>query len=149
MGNRIELAVEADVSHATGTAERDNALALIGRHTPRRRVTLAADKLLDVEGFVTALRARRVTPHIAVDGRISRVGAIRRTAVDRRIMLHLGVPSRLRLGRRIEKIFDWAKTAGGVAKVNVRGLAKIRAVFTFAIAADNLIRIPKLLKAPT
>jgi hypothetical protein len=32
--------------------------------------------------------------------------------------------------------------------VKVRGLAKVRAVFVFALAAYNLVRLPKLL-APT
>ena len=40
-----------------------------------------------------------------------------------------------------------SKTTGGVAQVKVRGLAKVRAVFTFAILAYNLVRIPKLLAA--
>lgn len=33
------------------------------------------------------------------------------------------------------------------AQVKVRGLTKVRAVFTFAILAYNLVRIPKLLAA--
>jgi hypothetical protein len=40
-------------------------------------------------------------------------------------------------------------TAGGVAEVKVHGLAKVQAVFTFAILAYNPVRIPKLLGAPT
>jgi hypothetical protein len=43
MENRNGLA--ADVSHAAGTAERDTALAFIGRHTPRR-ITLAPTSCL-------------------------------------------------------------------------------------------------------
>jgi hypothetical protein len=66
MENRNGLAVDADVSHATGTAERDSTLAFIGRHNPRRRITLAADKLFDVEGFVKDLRpAPRRSPSMA------------------------------------------------------------------------------------
>ena len=42
-------------------------------------------------------------------------------------------------------MFGWTKATGGVAQVKVRGLAKVRAVFTFAILAYNLVRIPKLL----
>ena len=34
---------------------------------------------------------------------------------------------------------------GGLAQVKVRGLAKVRAVFVFAIAAYNIVRLPKLL----
>ena len=148
MENRNGLAVEADVSHATGTAERDSALALIDRYRWHgRRITLATDKLFDVEGFVAGLRARKVTPHIAIDGRISKLGVIRKTSVDGRTTHHPGYAASLRIRKRIEEIFGWAKITGGGAKVKVRGLAKVRAVFTFAIAAYNLIRIPKLLAA--
>ena len=37
---------------------------------------------------------------------------------------------------------------GGLAQVKVRGLAKARAAFVFALAAYNLVRLPKL-PAPT
>jgi hypothetical protein len=46
-------------------------------------------------------------------------------------------------------VFGWIKTTGGVAQVKVRGLAKVQTVFIFAILAYNLVRIPKLLEAPT
>lgn len=148
MENRNGLAVEADVSHATGTAERDTALQLVDRHNPQgRRITLAADKLFDVESFVTGLRSRNITPHITIDGRISKTGRVRKTSIDGRTTRHPGYAISLRCRKRIEEIFGWAKTVGGGAKVKVRGLAKVKAVFTFAIAAYNLIRIPKLIAA--
>ena len=34
---------------------------------------------------------------------------------------------------------------GGVTQLKARGLAKVRAVFVFAIAAYNIVRLPKLL----
>ena len=37
------------------------------------------------------------------------------------------------------------KTIAGVAKVKVRGLPRVRFKFTFAMAAYNLIRMPRLL----
>jgi hypothetical protein len=46
MENRHGLAVGGIVSHATGTAERKTALALISRHRRGRRITLDADKVL-------------------------------------------------------------------------------------------------------
>jgi hypothetical protein len=42
-------------------------------------------------------------------------------------------------------VFGWIKAQAGFDQVKVRGLAKAAAVFTFAVAAYNLIRIPKLL----
>ena len=50
---------------------------------------------------------------------------------------------------RIEEQFGWIKAAAGLGKVKVRGLGKVDAVFTFAVAAYNLVRIPKLLEHPT
>lgn len=150
MENRNGLIVDAEVSHATGTAERDTALKMICRSRQgNRRVTLAADKLFDTEGFVTGLKARKVTPHIAIDGRVSKLGAIRKTAVDGRTTRHPGYALSLRRRKRIEEAFGWAKTTGGAAKLKVRGLAKANAVFTFRMIAYNLIRIPKLIAAAT
>jgi hypothetical protein len=145
MENRNGLAVDADVSHATGTAERDSTLAFIGRHNPRRRITLAADKLFDVEGFVKDLRAR--TPQIAIDGPLSKLGVVRKTSVDGRTTRHPGYAGSLRVRKRIEEIFGWAKPTSGIAKGKLRGLARVKAVFSFAIAASNLIRIPNLIAA--
>ncbi len=83
MENRNGLAVQA--------AKRGTASQLIDRHAPQvRRVTLTADQLVDVESFVTGLRARKVTPHIAIDGRISNMGVVRKTSVDGRTTHHPG-----------------------------------------------------------
>ena len=69
MENRNGLAVGGDVTRARGTAERDTALDLIDSHRQgRRRITVGGDKGFDVEGFVYALRERKITPHIAIDG---------------------------------------------------------------------------------
>jgi hypothetical protein len=75
MENRHGLAVGGGVSQATGTAERKTALELIdGRGRARRRITLGADKAYDVTQFAHDLRGRSVTPHIAIDGHLSKTG---------------------------------------------------------------------------
>jgi transposase len=145
MENRHALAVEAALTHATGTAEREAALAMLGRRKPRRRITLGADKAYDVTAFVEDLRQRQVTPHVAIDGRVSKRGVGRRTAVDGRTTRHVGYGISQVCRKRIEEVFGWIKAQAGFAKVKVRGCAKAEAVFTFAVAAYNLIRIPKLL----
>jgi len=154
MENRNGLAVAGTVTHATGTAEREAALALIDWPRRRRlrrairragRVTLGADKAYDVSGFVAALRQRAVTPHIAINGRISKHGVVRTTAVDGRVTRHPGYAISQVIRKRVEEIFGWDKSVGGLAQVKLRGLAKVKALFTFALAAYNLIRLPKLL----
>jgi transposase/IS5 family transposase len=147
MENRHGLAVGGEVTHATGTAERAAALDLVDRHGAAGRITLGGDKGYDVAAFVEALREREVTPHIAVDGHVRKSGRPRKTAIDRRTTRHLGYAISQLVRHRIEEIFGWSKATGGLAQVKLRGLAKVRALFTFGLAAYNLIRIPKLLAA--
>lgn len=46
---------------------------------------------------------------------------------------------------RIGKVFGWVKTVAGHRKSRFRGTARVGWAFTFATAAYNLIRLPKLL----
>ena len=148
MENRNALIVDAQVTHATGTAEREAALAMIDRSRKgNRRVTLGADKLFDAASFVTALKARAITPHVAVNGSVSKHGKVRTTAVDGRTTRHPGYAISQRIRKRIEEAFGCAKTIGGIAKLKVRGLARADAAFTFRMIAYNLVRIPKLIAA--
>jgi transposase len=149
MENRHGLAVGGGVSQATGTAEREKALELIdGRRHRRRRITLGADKAYDTQ-FVHDLRDRSVTPHIAIDGHLSKTGKRRKTAVDGRTTRHAGYDISQRCRKRIEEVFGWIKSSAGLAKVKLRGRERVDAAFTLALAAYNLIRLPKLLRAAT
>jgi transposase len=147
MENRNGLAIDATLTRATGTAEREAALAMLDRRKTDRRITLGADKAYDVVAFIEDLRSRKVTPHIAINGRVSKHGVVRRTAVDGRTTRHSGYDVSQVCRKRIEEVFGWIKAQAGRAKLKVRGCAKAKAVFTFAVAAYNLIRIPKLLAA--
>lgn len=153
MENRNGLAVGAVVTHATGTAERAAALDLVDAHRPMdesgnaRRITLAGDKGFDVAEFVDDLRERKVTPHIAVQDHLTKTGKRRKTRIDGRTTRHSGYEASLRIRKRIEEIFGWAKTCAGQAKTKYRGRKRVEASFTLAIAAYNLIRLPKLLGA--
>ncbi len=147
MENRSGLVVDAELTRATGTAEREAALALLDRRPTRRRVTLGADKAYDVTDFVKELRTRRVTPHIAVNGSVSKHGVVRKTEVDGRTTRHPGYAISQVIRKRIEEAFGWAKTVAGMRKTRHRGLAKVGWQFTLAMAACNLIRLPKLLAA--
>jgi len=149
MENRHGLAVVGGVTQATGTAEREAALDLVGRHRAgSRRITLGADKAYDVRQFVTDLRARAVTPHIAIDGHVRKSGTPRATAIDRRTTRHAGYVASQRCRKRIEEVFGWIKSSAGLAKVKLRGRDRVDATFTLALAAYNLIRLPKLLAVP-
>jgi len=146
MENRNGLAVDAMLTRATGTAERQAALAMLARRKRAGRITVGADKAYDVTAFVEDLRGRKVTPHIAINGAVSKRGVVRRTAVDGRTTRHAGYGISQICRKRIEEVFGWIKAQAGFAKLKVRGCVKAEAVFTFAVAAYNLIRIPKLLE---
>ena len=148
MENRNGLAVTGDVTQASGTAERATALDLVDGYRPgKRRITLGGDKGFDVESFVQDLRERNITPHIAIDGHLTKTGKRRKTAIDQRTLRHPGYAISQCCRKRIEEVFGWIKTTGGLAQVKVRGLAKVQAGFIFAVVAYNLVRIPKLLEA--
>lgn len=149
MENRHGLAVHGEVTHATGTAEREAALGWVDRRQAKRRITLGADKAYDVAAFIAALKERNVTPHVAVNDSVrTDTDRPRRTALDRRTTRHPGYGISQRIRKRIEEIFGWTKAVSGLAQVKLRGLAKVNAAFIFGLAAYNLIRLPKLLKAP-
>jgi transposase len=148
MENRHGLAVDGGVTQATGTAEREAALAMLDRRRGRRRITLGADKAYDVRQFIGDLRARRITPHVAIDGHVRKSGKPRATAIDGRITRHPGYAVSQRCRKRIEEVFGWIKGSAGLAKVKLRGCAKVDAAFTLARVAYNLIRLPKLRAAP-
>ena len=148
MENRHGLAVGGGISQATGTAERETALELVdGHYRGRRRITLGADKAYDVTQFVHDLRDRLVTPHIAIDGHVSKTGKHRKTAIDARTTRHAGYDISQCCRKRIEEVFGWIKSAAGLAKVKLRGRERVDAACTLALTAYNLIRLPKLLGA--
>ena len=106
-----------------------------------RRITIGGDKGFDTQDFVAEMREINVTPHVAQNDRG------RRSAIDGRTTRHPGYAVSLRIRKRIEEAFGWAKTVAGLRKARHRGLPKIDWQFTFAMAAYNLVRLPKLLAA--
>ena len=73
----------------------------------------------------------------------------RRSAIDRRTTRHPGYASSQRIRKRIEEAFGWIKSVAGMRRTKLRGLARVDWAFTFAAAAYNLVRVPKLLTATT
>jgi transposase len=141
MENRSGLVVDAELTRASGHAERLAALAMLDRLPTTGPATLGADRGFDARDFVTELRERRVTPHIA------RNTSGRRSAIDGRTTRHEGYAQSQRARKRIEEAFGWIKTIAGQARTRLRGLERVRWTFTLAAAAYNLIRLPKLIEA--
>lgn len=142
MENRNGLLVDFRVAAATGTAEREVALAMIDNElVGQRRITLSGDKGYDTRDFVRACRDRRVTPHVAQN--TSR----RRSAVDRRTTNHPGYAVSQRIRKRVEEIFGWMKAIGGFRRTRFHGVERTQLAGYFVGAAYNLLRMAKLLAA--
>ena len=65
MEHRHRLGVDTRVTQATGTAEREAALAMAEANPGQQRVTLGADTNDATRDCVRERRERRVTPHVA------------------------------------------------------------------------------------
>jgi hypothetical protein len=138
MENRHGLVVRPTVTQASGTAERDAALGLIETLPGSHRITLGGDKNYDTREFVDSLRRMNVTPHVAQND------TNRRSAIDDRTTRHPGYAVSMRKRKRVEEIFGWLKTVALMRKTRHRGLMRVDWMFTFAVAAYNLVRMRKL-----
>ena len=146
MENRNGLAVAGLVTRASGMAERAASEEMLEKKaSPHTRITVGADKAYDVGEHVARLRAKNITPHIAVNAYVTKTGTARKTSIDGRTTRHRGYA--LSQGQRtmIECLFGWGKQHGTMRKTKHRGVARVAADFLLNLISYNLIRIPKLL----
>jgi transposase len=144
MENRHGLLVDFAVTTATGTAERDSVPVLLdgARRRGLRPRTLGADKSYDTVDCVAAIRARRVTPHVAQHT------TRRRSAVDGRTTCWPGYALSQRARKRVEEVFGWMKTIGGFRRTRYRGVERTGFLGYLVAAAYNLVRLSNLLARP-
>ena len=140
MENRNGLIVDIELTQATGTAEREAALRMLDRleRKGQGRVTLGADKGYDTREFVSELRQRKVTPHVAQNQ------SGRRSAIDGRTTSWGGYKVSQKLRKRVEEIFGWTKTVGGGRKLRYVGLEPNQLWAGLTGAAYNLVRIVRI-----
>jgi len=138
MENRNGLVVDVETMQADGTVERDAAVVMIASLPGDDQVTVGADKGYDTKGFVADVRALNATPHVAQK---------KHSAVDGRTTRHEGYQISQVKRKRVEEIFGWMKTVGGLRKLRHRGLELVGWMFTFTAAAYNLVRIRNLSKS--
>ena len=141
--NRNGLVVDTRLTLATGTAEREAAIAvaaqMAGRH---QRATLGADRAYDTRAFVKTMRGLEITPHVAQNT------SNRRSAIDGRTTRHEGYAISQRKRKRVEEVFGWLKTIALQRKTRFRGPDRVGWMFTFAAAAYNLVRMRNLMAQP-
>lgn len=142
MENRNGLVANVEVLQANGTAERDAALVMIEAIPSDHQVTVGADKNYDTKDFVAEARNLNATPHVAQN-----IHARRSSAIDGRTTRHAGYAISQIKRKRVEEIFGWMKTVGGMRKLRHRGLQLVGWMFTFAAAAYNMVRMRNLVAA--
>ena len=141
MENRNGLIANVEVLQANGTAERHAALVMIEAIPGTHPVTVGADKGYDTGEFVAESRNMNATPHVAQNNKG------RKSAIDGRTTRHPGYAVSQQKRKRVEEIFGWMKTVGGMRKLRHRGLELVGWMFTLAAAAYNLVRIRNLATA--
>ena len=122
MENRNGLLIDVSVAQANGHAEREEALAMVRRTRERHQVriaTLGADAGYDAGPFLHTLEhEEKVIPHVP-----TRAGEIksedeaadaRRRARERQQTDDYRISQRIR--KRVEEIFGWSKTIGGLRR---------------------------------
>ena len=82
-----------------------------------------------------------MTPHVAQNT------SNRRSAIDGRTTRHSGYAVSLKIRAWIETHFGWLKSSAGLRQTKQRGLDQVEALFQLAMAASNLVRLPKLIAA--
>ena len=140
MENRNGLIVDARLTLASGTAEPEAALDMLGELPAGGHKTVGADKNYDTAAFVATARALEVTPHVTQN-----ITAYRGSNIDGRTTRHDGYRVSQVIRKRIEEANGWIKEVGGMAQTRFRGLPRVGWMFTLKAAAYNLIRPPRLL----
>jgi transposase len=140
MENKNGLIVDACLTQATGKAEPEAALEMLGELPGGDRVTVGADKAYDTAAFVAAAREINVTPHVTQN-----INAHRGSNIDGRTTRHSGYRISQVIRKRIEEANGWIKEVGGMDRAPFRGLGRMGWMFQFKAAAYNLVRLPKLL----
>jgi transposase len=139
MENRNGLLVDVVITDATLYESKAAAPLLDRRRRARQGMsTLGADKGYCNKAFVELLRQRQVAPHIArIEGR-------RTPGLDARTTRHNGYALSQRKRKRIEEIFGWMKTVGGMRKSRFVGIAKTQLAAYMVGTAYNLLRLARL-----
>jgi transposase len=141
MENRHGLCAAITVHNPIAQDEPTVALAQVDEHRQlheARITTLGGDKLYHQKKFVAGCRERAVVPHAACKDRVQVPG------LDGRTTGRVGYCTSQRIRKRVEEIFGWMKTVGGLRRSRYRGVERTQAWAYFVAGTYNLLRITNL-----
>jgi transposase len=107
-------------------------------HAGVRVKTVGADKAYHRKDFVLGCRAQAIAPHVACKQGVSVPGLDGRTTTKASYRLSQ------RIRKRVEEIFGWIKTVGGLRRSRYRGKERTQAWGYFVVGAYNLLRMARL-----
>jgi transposase len=142
MENRNGLCADFTVHNPITEPEPVTALRQLDAHTQLHEgtvpATIGADKAYHQKDFVQGCRQREVSPHVACKTGVSVTGLDGRTTTQR------GYRTSQRLRKRVEEIFGWIKTIGGLRRSRYRGRERTQAWGYFVASTYNLLRLARL-----
>ena len=142
--NRNGLIVAAMATEAGNAQERRAALKMLRRLRRKQRITLGADKSYQEEQFVKGLRGQQVTPHVAEYAPNPKW----RNWLTEQERNDPGMAVSQRKRKLVEKSFGWMKQGRPMRQVKLRGVRRVDWLFRFTAAAQNLLRLSRLIPIP-
>jgi transposase len=145
MENRNGLCADFTMHHPIAESEPMMALRQMDAHQKLHRgvsaKTIGADKGYHRKDFVNGCRERDFAPHVACKHNTNIAG------LDGRTVSQNGYKTSQRIRKRVEEIFGWIKTVGGLRRSRYRGLERTQAWGYFVAGTYNLVRLARLAPA--
>ena len=142
MENRPGLCAEFTLHHPITEPESAVALRPIDEHAELHEgvkpATVGADKGYHQKAFVRECRERGISPHVACKAKVQVPG------LDGRTTTQSGYQVSQRIRKRVEEIFGWMKTVGGLRRSRYLGLERTQAWGYFVAGTYNLLRLARL-----
>lgn len=144
MENRHGLCADITIHNPIAGQEPAVALEQLASHRKRHRVrpkTVGGDKRYHEAGFVRGCRRAQIAPHVSEQANRQVAGLDGRTTKSR------GYAVSVRVRKRVEEIFGWMKTVGGLRRTRYRGIERTQGWAYFVASAYNLVRMARLTTA--
>lgn len=142
MENRNGLCADFTIHNPIARSEAVMALEQLDEHVQLHEGTIpktcGADKGYHQHAFVAGCRERRISPHVSCKQGVKVAGLDQRTTASR------GCQTSLRLRKRVEEIFGWIKTVGGLRRSRYLGIERTQAIAYFVAGTYNLLRMARL-----